>query len=494
MIPLELETIADIVDGRLADVPDPHAVVSGSVEIDSRLVGPGGLFVALAGERHDGHDFAAQAIADGATAVLAQRPVGVPAVVVPDVQTALGRLARGVLDQLDDITVVSLTGSAGKTSTKDLIAVLLGSLGPTVAPPGSFNNELGHPYTVLRADADTRYLVLECGARGLGHIAELCQIAPPDIGAVLNVGTAHVGEFGSPEITAQAKGELVEAVPAAADGGVAVLNAADHRVAAMAARTKGRVMWFGEAASDRAPGEAPLAVAAEDLVLDEQGRATFGLLAAGELHPVRLKLHGEHMASNALAAATVALAAGMPPADIATVLSRAELASRWRMEVDRRADGLVVINDAYNANPESVRAALKSLATIGRGRRTWAVLGQMAELGDQSAQAHDEMGRLAVRLDVSRLVVVGREAAPMHYGASLEGSWSEESVLVEDAQAATALLLDQVGPEDVVLVKGSRVAGLEKVAQALLEVPVLPAVGTPEAVLQQEAYLAEDDE
>ena len=262
MIPLTLAEVAGAVGGELHDVPDPGARVTGDVELDSRRIRPGGLFVALAGERVDGHEHAAGAVGAGAVGVLAARPVGVPAVVVPDVPAALADLARAVLGRLPDVTVVGVTGSSGKTSTKDLLAQLLAELGPTVAPPGSFNNELGHPYTVLRSTVDTRYLVLEKSARGIGHVAWLTRIARPRIGVVLNVGTAHLGEFGSRENIALAKGELVEALPA---DGVAVLNADDPLVAAMAARTAARVVLVGESAQ--------AGVRAADVTLDERGRA-----------------------------------------------------------------------------------------------------------------------------------------------------------------------------------------------------------------------------
>ena len=242
MIPLTLAQIAEITGGQLHG--DPAAVVTGEVVIDSRRAGPGGLFAAVAGERADGHDFAPAAVAAGAVAVLATRPVPVPSVMVGDVPAALAALARFVVDALPAVAIAGITGSSGKTTTKDLAAQLIERLGPTIAPAGSFNNEFGHPLTVLRADAATRYLVLELSARGPGHIAYLCGIAPPRYGAVLNVGHAHAGEFGGLDQVARAKGELVEALPA---DGAAILNADDPRVLAMAARTAARVVTFGVA-------------------------------------------------------------------------------------------------------------------------------------------------------------------------------------------------------------------------------------------------------
>jgi UDP-N-acetylmuramoyl-tripeptide--D-alanyl-D-alanine ligase len=447
MIPLTLREVADAVGGTLTDVPDPDVQVTGSVEFDSRKVGPGGLFVALPGERVDGHDFAGTAVEAGAVGVLAARPVGVPAVVVGDVLAALADLAHAVLERLPELTVVGVTGSSGKTSTKDLLAQLLSRLGPTVAPPGSFNNELGHPYTVLRASGDTRYLVLENSARGIGHIAALCRVAPPRIAVVLNVGSAHLGEFGSREAIARAKGELVESLPA---DGVAVLNADDRLVAAMADRTSARVRTFGVHGDVRATG-----------VSIEGGRARFRL--NGE-HEVTLRLYGHHHVWNALAAAAVALELGMPAEEVARALSEAGPVSRWRMEVTERPDGVTVVNDAYNANPESVRAALQALTAIAGDRRAWAVLGQMAELGGDAAAEHEAVGAEVGKLGIDRLVVVGPEAAPIHHAAVRAGV---HSVRVADAAAAVELLREQLRPLDVVLVKASRSAGLERVAEGI---------------------------
>jgi len=461
MIPLTLGEIARVTGGRLTSGASGADQVTGAVEFDSRKVGPGGLFVAIAGERVDGHDFAPTALAAGAVAVLGTRDVGVPAVLVDDVLIALGHIARAALDRLPDLTVIGVTGSSGKTSTKDLLAQLISHLGPTVAPPGSFNNELGHPYTVLRVDADTRYLVLEKSARGLGHVRWLTEVAPPRIGVVLNVGVAHVGEFGGIELTAKAKRELVEALPPAGSGGLAVLNADDPRVRAMRDRTEARVVLVGQA-----PDADIRATAIE---LDAAGRASFTLVTPAGEAPVTLGLHGEHHVGNALAAAAVALELGMPLPDVAAALCAARPVSRRRMEVTERADGVTIIDDSYNANPDSVRAALKTLKAMSVGtRRTWAVLGHMAELGEQARAEHDAIGRLVVRLDIDRLVVVGEQAGAIHAGAVLEGSWGEESVHVPDTDAATRLLEAELRPRDVVLVKASNSAHLERITGALL--------------------------
>ncbi|MFH9551305.1 UDP-N-acetylmuramoyl-tripeptide--D-alanyl-D-alanine ligase [Streptomyces sp. NPDC017435] len=465
MIALSLAEIAAVVGGQTYDIPDPSAEVTGPVVRDSRDVVPGSLFVAFVGERVDGHDYAAAVVEAGAAAVLASRPVGVPAIVVDDVQTALGALARHVVHKLGT-TLVALTGSAGKTSTKDLIAQVLMRKAPTVFTPGSLNNEIGLPLTALSATEETRFLVLEMGARGIGHIRYLADLTPPRIGLVLNVGTAHIGEFGGREQIAQAKGELVESLPPAAGGGVAILNADDPLVRAMASRTKAKVVFFGES------GEAD--VRAENVRLTDSGQPAFSLHTPSGCSDVTMRLYGEHHVSNALAAAAVAHELGMSAEEIATALSEAGSLSRWRMEVTERPDGVTIVNDAYNANPESMRAALRALAAMGkasqaRGGRTWAVLGKMAELGDEALAEHDAVGRLAVRLNVGKLVAVGgREAAWLQLGAYNEGSWGEESVHVSDAQAAVDLLRSELRPGDVVLVKASRSVGLESVAQALL--------------------------
>ncbi|MGV9453842.1 UDP-N-acetylmuramoyl-tripeptide--D-alanyl-D-alanine ligase [Streptomyces sp. NPDC003635] len=458
MIALSLAEIAEVVGGQTYDIPDPSVRVTGPVVRDSREVTAGSLFVAFVGERVDGHDFAAAVVEAGAAAVLASRPVGVPAIVVDDVQTALAALARHVVTRLG-ATLVGLTGSAGKTSTKDLIAQVLQRKAPTVFTPGSLNNEIGLPLTALSATEETRFLVLEMGARGIGHIRYLAELTPPRIGLVLNVGSAHIGEFGGREQIAQAKGELVEALP---EDGAAILNADDPLVRAMASRTKAKVLLFGE--SDEAD------VRAENVRLTDSGQPSFMLHTPSGASEVTMRLYGEHHVSNALAAAAVAHELGMSAEEIATALSEAGSLSRWRMEVTERPDGVTIVNDAYNANPESMRAALRALAAMGKGRRTWAVLGKMAELGDEALAEHDAVGRLAVRLNVSKLVAVGgREASWLQLGAYNEGSWGEESVHVSDAQAAIDLLRSELRPGDVVLVKASRSVGLESVAQALVE-------------------------
>ena len=493
MIDLTVAQIAGIVGGELADISTEDATklhVTGTVEFDSRKVTSGGLFLALPGARVDGHDHADSAIQAGAVAVLAARPVGVPAIVVAPaahvaatgtgvlehdsdgsgaaVLAALAKLAAAVATELvaGGLTIIGITGSSGKTSTKDLLAAVHSPLGEVIAPPGSFNNELGHPWTVLRATPGTDYLILELSARHLGNIAALAAIAPPAIGVVLNVGTAHLGEFGSREAIAQTKSELPQAVPRS---GVVVLNVDDPAVAAMAEVTTARVV--------RISRNRQADVWAGPVTLDELARPQFTLHAGDTAVDISLAVHGEHHVSNALCAAAVALECGATTAQVAEALAGAGPVSGHRMRVSTRTDGVTVIDDAYNANPDSMRAGLQALAWISAAggadptgkRRSWAVLGEMAELGDDAITEHDRIGRLAVRLDVSRLIVVGtgRSMGAMHQGAVMEGSWGEEAAIVADADAALAVLRAELQPGDVVLVKASNAAGLGALADSL---------------------------
>jgi UDP-N-acetylmuramoyl-tripeptide--D-alanyl-D-alanine ligase len=449
MIPLTLAEIADVVGGVVHG--DPETLVTGPAYVDTRTPEPGGLFVALAGERVDGHEYAA-----GAHAVLGNRATAAPTVAVDDPVGALGLLARHVVELVSPV-VVALTGSQGKTGTKDYLAHVLAGAGPTVATAGNLNNELGVPLTVLRTDAGTRYLVVEMGARGVGHVAYLCEVAPPRLAAVLNVGTAHLSEFGSREQIARAKGEIVEALPAE---GVAVLNADDDLVAAMASRTAARVLTFGAAGDVRWRG----------VEMDALGRPSFDLGHAGEWHPVTLTQSGVHQVANASAAAGLAIAAGVEPATVAARLSESTSASRWRMEVRERPDGLLVVNDAYNANPASMTAALDALAQLGEHRtgRTIAVLGEMLELGDGAVDDHRDVGRHAAEAGIDLLVVVGDGAAGLAEGAVSVADWQGEVRRTAGRDQALAEVRENVAADDVVLVKASRGAALEHVAEGLL--------------------------
>ncbi|KQT00907.1 UDP-N-acetylmuramoyl-tripeptide--D-alanyl-D-alanine ligase [Cellulomonas sp. Leaf395] len=479
MIALTAAEIAAATGGVLrgAAATEPALVVSGPVVVDSRDDVTGGLFVALPGEHVDGHDYAAVAVAAGAALVLAARDVigsggqVLPSVVVTDVEKALGDLARVVLERLrevalepggSDLRVVGITGSVGKTTTKDLLAQLCGSVGPTIAPVRSFNNEIGLPLTVLRADESTRFLVLEMGASGPGHLTYLTDVAPPDVAVVLIVGHAHLGGFGGIDAVAVAKAEIVQGLVA---DGVAVLNADDPRVSAMAALAPGDVVTFG-AAPDATVG-------VRDVRLDRTGRAAFTLVQRGETErtaEVSLRLVGEHHVHNALGAAAAALAVGLDLDEVAAGLSAADALSPHRMHVVDRPDGVTVVDDSYNANPDSMRAALKALAVLaGRDRRSIAVLGEMLELGPDAREAHDAIGRLCVRLNIGLTIVVGDGARAIRDGANHEGSWGDEVVLADGLAVATAFLESELRPGDVVLVKSSYGAGLWKLGDTLVE-------------------------
>ncbi|WP_323961476.1 UDP-N-acetylmuramoyl-tripeptide--D-alanyl-D-alanine ligase [Arthrobacter sp. JZ12] len=472
MIELSAADIAAITGGVLSGPAqqEPSRVVS-SATTDSRESLPGGLFIAKPGEATDGHHFVAGAFANGAVLALVERPVTddagneYPAVVVPDAVEAMGKLAAEVVRRLREhspLTVIGITGSAGKTTTKDVLAQILQEEGPTVAPIGSYNGEIGVPLTVFSAEYGTRYLVIEMGATGVGHIEYLTSMVRPDLGIVLCVGSAHAGEFGGVERIAEAKSELPRSL---SRDGVAILNGDDARVAAMSEMTQAPTVWFTE---DPTFGTAGTAVRAEDVSLSVEGNPCFTLvLPDGGRHQVRSLLIGRHHVANLLAAATAAHVLGVPGERIASALSGARAVSRWRMERTDRPDGVTVINDAYNANPESMRAALATLAELGRGRRTWAVLGEMLELGEDSVSAHDALGRVVVRLNISKLIVVGEGARAMHTGAVLEGSWGDEAVFVSDVSEAEGILDRELEPGDLVLVKSSNGAGLRHLGDRL---------------------------
>ncbi|MFF4055448.1 UDP-N-acetylmuramoyl-tripeptide--D-alanyl-D-alanine ligase [Streptomyces sp. NPDC001668] len=448
MIPLSVEEIAAIVGGTISG--DGSVNVTAPAVLDSRQAEPGSLFVAFAGEHADGHDYAGQAGRAGAVAVLGSRPTPLPTVVVADTQAALQALATHVVARLrDGLTVVGVTGSQGKTSTKDLLAAVLSSAGPTTATFGSFNNELGVPLTMLRADATTRFLVLEMGARHVGDVARLTGLAAPDIAVVLSVGQAHLGTFGSRAAIAEAKGELVQGL---APGGTAVLNADDPRVVAMRSLTDGPVLTFGRAehADVRAIG----------LTLDRLGRPSFTLRTGDGSTPVALPHVGAHQALNASAAAAAGLVAGVPLEMAPAALASASL-SRWRMELRDLGAGVRLLNDSYIANPDSTRAALDALAAIEGGRRV-AVLGEMLELGDGSEAEHRAVGQYAAsRADL--VVAVGEAAVPIAEGAG------ERAVVLADNDTAVVWLRDHLAADDVVLVKASRGARLDEVAAALAQ-------------------------
>lgn len=444
MIPMTLAEVAKAVDGRLVGVSDPDAPITGPVEHDSRKIAPGGLFVAFVGEKVDGHDFAPTAFDGGAVAVMGSRAVDGPTILVGDVLTAYGMLARAVVDRLRGLTIVGVTGSSGKTSTKDMIAQLCERLGPTVSPQGNLNNELGLPYTVCKVDESTRYLVLEMGARGVGHIEYLCRVAPVDVAVVLNVGTAHLGEFGTVAAIATAKAELPQAV---GPGGAVILNADDPLVAAMGDDVDATVVRYSSAEAENSQVTASHLAAVA-------GRFSFVLTTPRGRAEVELRVHGEHQVSNALAAAAVGDQLGMTAADIAACLDAIEPRSARRMDVfTRESDDITVIDDSYNANPASMAAALSGLADIGQGRRKIAVLGYMAELGAAERAAHEEVGRLAAEAGAELVIVVEEEAEGIAVGAEACSVVTRRAV---DQDEAIRLFDELSRPGDTVLIKASR--------------------------------------
>lgn len=454
MIPLSLAEVADAVGGRLGD---GGMVTISAVSTDSRTLAPGALFVALPGQRADGHDYVDQAVVAGAAAVVVSRPVGaeVPAITVDDTWEALAALGAAVRERVDP-TVVAVTGSVGKTTTKDLTAAALRAGRRTVAAEGSFNNELGVPLTLLALEPDTEVLVVELGSRGIGDLAQLTPWVRPDVGIVTRVAGVHLEQFGDLATVARAKAELVTALP---EAGWAVLNADDPRVAAMASETPARVLRYG---TDR-----DCDVWARRVRLDRLAVPTVTVASPWGSAEVRLPVAGAHNVPNALAAIATAGVLGVPPHAAAGAIADTDV-SAWRGEV-REVGGAVVLNDAYNANPTSVRAALRTLAAVERSGRAWAVLGIMAEIGPDHDAEHRGVGVAAAELGVDRLVVVGGDAAPIAAGARDAGLAPARVAAVDDAEAALAILVGELEPGDAVLVKASRVAGLEQVADGLAD-------------------------
>ena len=474
MIALSLAEIADATLGTLlldGTAATPETVVSGLSTTDSREVVPGTIFFAKPGEVTDGHLFAPQAVEAGAALLVVDHALDlpVPQLLVADTVVALGDLATEVIARvraLGTLKIVGVTGSNGKTTTKNLLRAILEQLGPTIAPRASFNNEVGAPVTMLEVTEETQYLVAEMGASGIGEIARLVRMARPDIGIVLKVGLAHAGEFGGIEKTLAAKTEMVSDL---LESDVAVLNLDDPRVASMADKTAARVLWFG--LDDRAE------VRATDVRSTARGTAFVlhlppadGGAGAGESRPVRFGVLGEHHVMNALAAAAAAHTLGVDIDTIVAALETVQRAERWRMEVMGGAGGVTVINDAYNASPDSMSAAIKTLAQIAEpGERTIAVLGEMSELGEFSGEEHDRIGLLAVRLGIDQLVIVGPSARRMHITAINEGSWDGESLYFETQDAAFDHLTGALRSGDTVLVKSSNSAGLRFLGDRLGE-------------------------
>jgi UDP-N-acetylmuramoyl-tripeptide--D-alanyl-D-alanine ligase len=480
MLDLTLTEIAEALQGELV-ITDaasrggwtPETVVDGTVDTDSRLITHGDIFVAKRGEFDDGHRFVPSAVEAGAALVVVEHPfeVDVPQVVVADSVVALGHLATEVVRRVrasGDLKTVGITGSNGKTTTKNLLRAILERVGETVAPRDSFNNEVGAPLTMLKLTPTTRFLVAEMGASGKGEITRLIRMAKPDVGVVLTVGLAHAGEFGGIETTLATKTEMVQDLE---PGDVAVLNRDDARVAGMAEKTKARVLWFGlgEDAAVRAT-DIDATADGTSFVLHLPAPDPAAPDAAEESRPVRFAVLGEHHVMNALAAAAAAHTLGVPVDDIVAALETVTRAERWRMEVLGGSNGVRVINDAYNASPDSMAAALKTLAQIARPeQRTIAVLGEMSELGPFSVEEHDRIGRMVVRLNIKKLYVVGEAARAIHLAAEHEGSWGNEAFFVETADEAYDLVTADLQADDLILVKSSNSAGLRFLGDRIAE-------------------------
>lgn len=465
MIQLTLSDIADIVQGRLvlgSSGATGDTIISGESNTDSREIEPGQIFFAKRGEETDGHLFAASAVDRGAALLIVEEEVDdrAPQIVVADTVLALGELATEVITRVRAhglLRVVGITGSNGKTTTKNLLAAMTEQVGETVAPVKSFNNEVGAPLTMLKVSERTEFLVAEMGASVEGDIDRLVNMAHPNIGIVLSVGLAHAGEFGGIEATFRAKSEMVKCLTG---DDVAILNRDDPRVAKMGEFALARVVWFG-LTSD-------CDVWADQIESDAQG-TRFTLHIGDESAPVWFRVLGEHHVMNALAASAAAHELGVPMTAIVEALERVTRAERWRMEVIA-TDPITIVNDAYNASPDSMAAALKTLAQIGRaGGRTFAVLGEMSELGEFSGAEHDRIGLIAVRLNISRIVVVGSGARRLHVSTINEGSWDGESVYFEEQDDAFDYLTHELKAGDTVLVKSSNSAGLRFLGDRLGE-------------------------
>jgi UDP-N-acetylmuramoyl-tripeptide--D-alanyl-D-alanine ligase len=450
MIDLQASQIAKIVGGELVGT---DVTVTAAPVFNSGQATEGSIFLALVGEKTDGHKYISDAFTHGAVLAFVTREVPERCIVVKDVIAALNLLAAFVRNALPDLKVVALTGSQGKTTTKDLLQHILGTVSPTVAPIGNFNNELGAPITLLQCDEKTKFCILEMGARHVGDIATLCKMASPDIGVVLRVGTAHVGEFGSEELVAKAKSEMISSL---SDSAIAVLGQYDRFTPAMSSLHKGETVTFGETTGAD--------VRATDIEIRE-GRPHFDLVTPAGRASVALRIVGIHQVANALAAAAIATKLNISIDVIAGALSTADLNSKWRMEISE-LDGLVLINDSYNASPESTQAALRTLLLFAqeRGGQSWAFLGKMHELGASSHEHHSRLGTLASELGIDHLVCV---ASPEY--AELMDNAGATTVHLLDTKESAANLVSQMSPGDVVLVKASRAEKFEEIAEMITQ-------------------------
>ena len=464
MIPLTLEEISVAINAATLNL-DSNLKVTGKVVIDSRKVSPGDLFVAINGEKVDGHDFCHEAIKKGAIAVISSKElVGIPTLLVKEGNAAsknvdqptviaLGKLASYLLMKLPNIFKIAVTGSSGKTTTKDLLIDLGNLIGPTVAPIGSYNNEIGMPQTILECDEKTKVLILEMGAREVGNIKKLCQIAKPDTSILLNIGSAHIEIFGSRELILKTKSEIIECLNAE---DVAVLNHEDETFSKQ--KTKAKVVSFGLSGAD---------VSAKNVVLNDKAQASYELEFEGKVSQVNLKLVGAHQVSNSLAAAAVFLKKGLDIDLVAKTLSNSVAKSKWRMQVEVNSKNVTVINDSYNANPESMKAAIRTLKQAGADKETFIIVGEMLELGSDSKQMHEEVADLIQKLDVKKTLVVGNGAKIVSDYLS-NNAYKGRLEFCMDINSAISKTKEMVEINDVVLVKASRAIGLERVANALM--------------------------
>jgi UDP-N-acetylmuramoyl-tripeptide--D-alanyl-D-alanine ligase len=464
MIPMTIEEIAKAISAQVKNL-DSNVKVTGKVVIDSRKVSKGDLFVAINGENVNGLDFCAEAIKQGAVAVIAAKEItDVPTLLVSignldskDVDqptvVALGKLATYLLTKLPNLWKVAVTGSSGKTTTKDLLADLGKLIGPTVAPAGSFNNEIGLPQTVLECDENTRVLVLEMGARRAGNIRHLCEIAKPDTSILLNIGTAHAGIFTSVEKILETKSEIIQCLTSA---DVAILNHED--VTFPKQKTNAQVVTFGLSGSD---------VSAKNVILNEQAQAQYDLEYLGKTSQVKLKIVGAHQVSNSLAAAAAFLKKGIDIELVAQTLSNSVAKSKWRMQIEVSKKNVTVINDAYNANPESMKSAIRTLKQIGVGKNTYAILGEMLELGELSSPKHQEIAELIQKLEIQNTIIIGSGAKSIYDFLSNNG-YKGKLHFVENVEKGISKAKEMIQPSDVVLVKASRSIGLERVANAIV--------------------------
>jgi UDP-N-acetylmuramoyl-tripeptide--D-alanyl-D-alanine ligase len=464
MIPLTLEEISVAINAATLNL-DSNLKVNGKVVLDSRKVSPGDLFVAINGEKVDGHDFCHEAIKKGAIAVISSKElVGIPTLLVKEGNAAsknvdqptviaLGKLASYLLMKLPNIFKIAVTGSSGKTTTKDLLFDLGNLIGPTVAPVGSYNNEIGMPQTILECDEKTKVLILEMGAREVGNIKKLCQIAKPDTSILLNIGSAHIEIFGSRELILKTKSEIIECLNAE---DVAVLNHEDETFSKQ--KTKAKVVSFGLSGAD---------VSAKNVVLNDKAQASYELEFEGKVSQVNLKLVGAHQVSNSLAAAAVFLKKGLDIDLVAKTLSNSVAKSKWRMQVEVNSKNVTVINDSYNANPESMKAAIRTLKQAGADKKTFIIVGEMLELGSDSKQMHEEVADLIQKLDVKKTLVVGNGAKIVSDYLS-NNAYKGRLEFCMDIDSAISKTKEMVEINDVVLVKASRAIGLERVANALM--------------------------